>query len=191
MSATPLTLTDAVWPASRTRPLVRNLTLVLGGSLVLAASAQLQIPFYPVPFTMQTFVVLVIGLSYGPRLAGATVAAYLAEGAAGLPVFAGFSGGAAILGGATAGYLWGFLAAAVVMGLLAERGWDRSPARTLGAMLIGTAIIFALGLAWLGRLFGWDVALDTGLVPFVWSESAKIGLAVATVPAAWRLVGRE
>lgn len=192
MSASPATLTEALWPAaSGSRRAVRALTLVLAGTALLAVAAQLRIPFYPVPFTMQTFVVLVVGLSYGPRLAGATVATYLAAGAAGAPVFAGLSSGAAILSGATAGYLWGMLAAAVVMGFLAERGWDRSRGRTLGAMLIGTFVIFAAGLWWLAELYGWTIAVDTGLVPFLGSEAAKIALAVATVPTAWRLVPRD
>lgn len=192
MSASPLTLTEALWPApSTTRRAVRTVVLVTVGTALLALSAQLRIPFYPVPFTMQTFVVLVLGLTLGPRLAGGTVAAYLAVGSAGAPVFAGLAGGAAVLSGATAGYLWGMLAAAVAMGFLAERGWDRSRGRTLGAMLIGTAIIFAAGLGWLANLFGLEAAVSTGLVPFLASEAAKIALAVATVPAAWALVGRR
>lgn len=191
MSASPLTLTEALWPApSATRRAVRAAVLVTAGTALLALAAQLRIPFYPVPFTMQTFVVLVIGLTFGPRLAGATLATYLGGGAAGAPVFAGLTGGAGVLSGATAGYLWGMLVAAVVMGLLAERGWDRSRGRTLGAMLIGTTIIFAAGLAWLANLFGWEVAISTGLTPFLASEAAKIALAVATVPAAWTLVRR-
>lgn len=191
MSASPATLTEALWPVeSTTRRAIRALVLVTAGTVLLALAAQIRIPFYPVPFTMQTFVVLVAGLTLGPRLAGATVASYLTVGAAGAPVFAGLTSGAAILSGATAGYLWGMLAAAVVMGLLAERGWDRTRGRTLAAMLVGTGIIFAAGLAWLANLFGWDVAISTGLVPFLGSEAAKIALAVATVPTAWRLVGR-
>lgn len=188
MSADTATLTEALWPASSayTRA-TRAIALVIAGTALLAVAAQVRIPFYPVPFTMQTFIVLVVGLTYGPRLGGATVATYLTTGAAGAPVFAGFSAGAAVLSGPTAGYLWGMLAAAVALGLLAGRGWTRTRGRTLGAMLLGTFIIFTAGLGWLAQLVGWKLALETGLIPFLGSEAAKIGLAMATVPTAWRL----
>jgi biotin transport system substrate-specific component len=139
---------------------------------------------------MQTFVVLVLGMAYGWRLAGATVLLYLAQGAIGLPVFAA-GGGIAYFAGPTAGYLVGFLLAAVAVGWLAEHGWDRSPLRTLAAMLIGTAIIFACGIAWLSTLIGLPQAIGAGLVPFLLGEAVKVALATAILPFAWRLLQRS
>ena len=115
--------------------LTRNLMLAVGGSLLLWASARLQVPFYPVPMTMQTFVVLMIGAAYGWRLGAATVALYLLQGALGMPVFAGTPEkgiGLAYMAGPTGGYLVGYVAAAAVTGALAGRGWARRVSTTLG-----------------------------------------------------------
>lgn len=112
-------LAKAAWPSEQAH-VFRNVVLMLVGSLLLAISAKIQVPFYPVPMTMQTFAVLVIGMAYGWRLGGATVLLYLAEGAAGMPVFAS-GAGLAYLAGPTGGYLVGFLASAVLVGFLADR----------------------------------------------------------------------
>jgi biotin transport system substrate-specific component len=184
------TLADAVWSPVGTSPAVRAIVLALIGTALLTLSAKIQVPFWPVPMTMQTFVVLVLGMAYGWRLAGATVLLYLAQGALGLPVFAA-GGGIAYFAGPTAGYLVGFLFAAVAVGWLAEHGWDRSPLRTLGAMLIGTVIIFACGIAWLSTLIGVARAIGAGLVPFLLGEAVKIALATAILPFAWRLLQRS
>lgn len=174
---------------------LRNLMLAVVGSLALWLSAKIQVPFYPVPMTMQTFVVLVIGMAFGWRLGGATILLYLAEGAVGLPVFAGTPErgiGLAYMMGPTGGYLVGFFFSAVVVGWLAERGWDRRVIPTLVAMVAGTAIIFALGVLWLGAFIGWDQpVLDLGLVPFLPGAAFKIALAAAVLPAIWRLVDRS
>ena len=183
------TLADTVWSPVGSSPAVRAIVLALIGTALLTLSAKIQVPFWPVPMTMQTFVVLVLGMAYGWRLAGATVLLYLAQGAIGLPVFAA-GAGIAYFAGPTAGYLAGFLLAAVVVGWLAEHGWDRSVPRTLGAMLIGTAIIFACGIAWLGTLIGLRQAIGAGLVPFLLGEAVKIALATAILPFAWRLLQR-
>jgi biotin transport system substrate-specific component len=109
--------------------LAKSVGLVLIGSLLLTLSARVQVPFFPVPMTLQVLVVLLIGVAYGPRLAGATLAAWLAQGAAGLPVFAGTPEkglGLAYMAGPTGGYLAGFLVAAILVGWLAERGWAQS-----------------------------------------------------------------
>lgn len=174
-----------LWPQAESH-LLAKLLLVLGGSLLLALSAKVQVPFWPVPMSMQTFVVLGIGAAYGARLAGITVATYLAQGAVGLPVFTA-GGGAALLAGPTGGYLLGFLAAAILVGALADRGWCRSRLSTLVAFLGGTLVIFAVGVAWLTVLFGWATAISAGVVPFLLSEAVKIALAVAVFPLAWRL----
>ena len=184
------TLADALWSPAAGSPAVRAIVLAVIGSILLTLSAKIQVPFWPVPMTMQTFVVLVLGVAYGWRLAGATVLLYLAQGALGLPVFAA-GGGPAYMAGPTGGYLVGFLLAAVAVGWLAERGWARSAASTLAALLIGTAIIFACGIAWLSTLIGLPKAINAGLVPFLLSEAVKIALATALVPFAWRLLQRS
>jgi len=181
----PNTLATRLWPAA-TGSTGGKILMVLAGTALLTLSAKVQFPFWPVPMTMQTFVVLLIGVAYGARLGGATVLAYLAQGAVGLPVFAA-GGGLAYLMGPTAGYLIGFLAAAVLVGLLAERGLCRTRLGTLATFLAGTAVIFALGAGWLAVLFGPEVALASGVLPFLLSEAFKIALAVALVPLAWTL----
>jgi biotin transport system substrate-specific component len=155
---------------------------VAGANLLLVASAWVKVPMWPVPMTMQTLAVLLIGAACGARLAPAAVAAYLAEAAAGLPVLA----GAAPLG-PTAGYLAGFLLAAAAVGLAAERGAMRRTAPMLAALLAGEALIFLPGLAWLdfGFLHGARATLAAGLVPFLPGEAAKLALA-AVILTAWR-----
>ncbi len=193
------TLAAALWPSqgrlSDMNGVLRATLLAVAGSLLLYASAKVQVPFYPVPITMQTFAVLVIGMAYGWRLGGATVAFYLAQGAVGLPVFAGTPEkglGLAYMAGPTGGYLLGFLLAAVAVGLLAGRGWDRSVVKTLAAMTLGTALIFVPGVLYLGALIGWDKpVLDFGLYPLLWGAVFKIGLAAAVLPLAWKAVSKR
>ncbi|MEM7696597.1 MAG: biotin transporter BioY [Pseudomonadota bacterium] len=193
MKATMMTnavLADHLLP----RSLTRNVLLVVGGSLALWLSAKVQVPFWPVPMTMQTFVVLVLGMALGPRVAGAAVMLYLAQGAAGLPVFAGTPErgiGVAYMVGPTGGYLLGFLLAAITTGVLAERGWSRNILSAFAALLIGTAIIYALGLLWLGAVIGWDKNLFAiGVAPFLAAEAFKVALAAAVLPLTWRLIKR-
>jgi biotin transport system substrate-specific component len=181
------TLATELWPNTDTNRWVRNSVLVIGGSLLLWVTAKAQIPFWPVPITMQTFAVLLLGAAYGWRLGGAAVLLYLAEGAAGLPVFAKGAGVAYLLG-PTGGYLAGFLVAVLVVGWLAQRGWDRSPITTVAAMLIGELIIFWLGVTWLAHLIGVDKAIAAGVTPFLWGETAKIALATAILPTTWSLL---
>lgn len=159
---------------------------LLVGVALLAASARLQVPFWPVPMTLQTLAVLMIGALCGARLGAATVAAYLALGFAGAPVFAG-GGGPAYIAGPTAGYLFGFLAAAFAVGALAGRGFGRSLAGMLAALAIGEVLIFAPGVAWLGTIVEMEKALAGGLLPFVPAELLKIGLALAL----WHALGRR
>ena len=184
------TLIDGLWATDK--PILRNILLAVAGTVALWISAKINLPFYPVPMTMQTFVVLVIGMAFGWRLGGATLLLYLAEGAFGLPVFAGTPErglGLAYMVGPTGGYLAGFVVAAAVVGWLAERGWDRRVLTTLAAMTIGTAVIFAFGLTWLGAMIGWDKpVLDLGLTPFLPGAAFKIALASAVLPLTWRLL---
>ena len=162
-----------------------KIVLAIAGSVLLAVSAKVQIPFWPVPMTMQTFVVLVIGMAYGARLGVATLGLYLAEGAVGLPVFASGSGLGYLIG-PTGGYLAGFVQAAYVIGLLASRGWDRSMAKTLAAMVAGTSLIFIPGILWLSTFIGIEKAVVAGLTPFLLSEGLKILLAVLIMPLIWK-----
>lgn len=182
------TLAAALWPAAVAPPgkAVRAALLVAAGVALLTVSARAQIPFWPVPVTMQTFVVLALGMVYGPALGVATVAAYLAAGAAGLPVFAS-GGGIAYMMGATGGYLAGFIAAAWVVGRLAQLGWDRRVAGTVAAMVVGNFLIYACGLLWLGAVIGWDKpVLKVGMLLFLPGDALKIALAAALLPAVWR-----
>jgi biotin transport system substrate-specific component len=185
------TLLDVLSPRlSRPAAAGRDVALAITGSLLLTLSAKLQIPFWPVPMTMQTFVVLVLGTAFGWRLGAATVALYLLEGALGLPVFAGTPErgiGLAYMMGPTGGYLAGFLAAAVLCGRLAERGWDRDPWRTALAMTIGHLLILFCGWAWLATLIGTHKAYVAGVEPFYAATVAKTLLAVVALPLAWKL----
>ncbi len=184
------TLINAIWPREM-GGVVRLALLAILGSALMAVSAKIQVPMYPVPMTMQTFAVLVIAMAYGARLAGVTLLLYLAEGAIGLPVFAS-GAGLAYMAGPTGGYLAGFLVAAVLVGWLAERGWDRKPVLTFLANAVGTTIIFVLGLAYLSTLVGSvDVAFEKGLAPFAIGALVKVSLAAAVLPLVWKLLPRR
>jgi biotin transport system substrate-specific component len=183
------TIASTLWPA-RSGRLARNAALAVAGSLALVASAKVQVPFYPVPMTMQTLAVLVIGAAFGARLAAATVALYLVEGLIGLPVFAGAMAGPVYMAGPTGGFLAGFLVAAAAVGFLAERGWDRSWPKLLAAMTLGHALVFACGFVWLAALIGPSRAFAAGVAPFLWATVVKTLLACALVRAAWGGVAR-
>jgi biotin transport system substrate-specific component len=167
--------------------------LVALGTALLALSAKINLPLPYVPMTLQTLVVLMIGAAYGWRLGTATVIAYLAEGAIGLPVFAGPVGGLAPLLGPTAGYLAGFVAAAFITGWLSERGWDRSVPRLFVAMGFGHIVILAAGFAWLafGMKLGVEKAWLVGIVPFVAASVIKNALGAAFVPAIRHMLDRR
>lgn len=161
---------------------VRAAAVLLGSSL-LWVSAKMQVPFWPVPITMQTYVVLTLGAFFGWRLGAATVGAYLAEGVLGLPVFAGTPAngtGLAYIVGPTGGYLAGYLVAVVLVGILIESRWNRSILSTAAALLIGELIILILGCSWLALQTGWDGAAALGLGPFLLGDGVKLVLAVAT-----------
>lgn len=189
------TLATTLWPRTSKAGAWRLPVLAFIGVAALTISAKVQIPFYPVPMTMQTFVVLVTGIAYGTRLGVATVLLYLGAGAVGLPVFAGTPEkgiGLAYMLGPTGGYLVGFVIAAALCGWLAERGWDRKLLTTAAAMLAGNALIYMPGLLWLGTVVGWDKpVLQWGLTPFLLGDLFKLLLAAATLPLVWRAVGRQ
>lgn len=181
-------------PALARPTLATSMLMVIVGSLLLTLSAKVQVPFYPVPMTMQVLVVLLLGAAYGPLLAGATLAAYLLQGAAGLPVFAGAPEkgvGLAYMAGPTGGYLAGFFVAAITVGWMTKRGWDQGLVRIAVAGFMGLVAIYALGLAWLGMVVGWDKpVLSYGLWPFLPAEATKLALMVVIVHL-WRAPARR
>ena len=188
-------LAAVVWPdrADGRSSLLRTVILIALGTALLTLSAKINLPLPFVPMTLQTLVVLVIGAAYGWRLGGTTVIVYLAEGAIGLPVFAGPVGGLAPLLGPTAGYLVGFVAAVVVTGWLSERGWDRSVPLLFVAMGAGHIIILAAGFAWLafGMKLGFEKAWLVGIAPFIAASVIKNALGAALVPALRRTLDRR
>ena len=183
------TLSNRFFP--RTAEWIRSLYLIVLGSLLLAALAQVSIilPFTPVPITGQTFGVLLIGAALGSKRGTASIILYIAEGALGLPFFAGGASGISILTGATAGYIMGFVVAAYVIGLLAERGLERSLRTSIIPFLIGTLIIYICGAAWLSIVVGgWESAMALGVVPFLLGDAIKLVAASLMLPAAWKFV---
>lgn len=166
-----------------------SLALMLVGVGILAVSARIQVPFYPVPVTMQTLAVMVIAMAYGSKLGTATLFSYMLAGFLGAPVFAG-GAGFAYMAGPTGGYLAGFLLAGMVLGALADRGWTRNWQTTAAAMLVGTSIIYLLGVTWLSQLIGFDKAITFGLVPFIYGDILKLVIAAVSVPFMWKLVAK-
>jgi biotin transport system substrate-specific component len=185
-----LTYADVLRPGGAVKARLYDLTLVVAGSLLIAASAQLAVWVGPVPITGQTFAVLLAGALLGSRRGTACILAYLAEGACGLGVFAGGAAGLAYMRGATLGYLVGFVPAAYVTGALAERGWDRRFRTTVAAMTIGTVVILGPGAVWLSILSGPRVGVMNGLLVFLPGDACKVLLAAAALPAGWKLLRR-
>ena len=186
------TLLSKCWPRAYSST-TRLLLLVILGSGLLTLSAKVTIPFYPVPMTMQTFTILVIGLAFGWKLATATVLLYLFEGAVGFPVFAGTPAkglGITYMMGPTGGYLLGFLLSASLLGYLGERGFDRNVLLTTFAMLLGLVVIFGFGYAWLAHLIGMERAFQYGVQPFLLAELLKVILAAFVLPFCWKVLGR-
>lgn len=159
----------------------KTAAMIIGGSLALALSAKVQVPFWPVPVTMQSMVVLLIGYGFGSRIGAATVLAYLAEGFAGLPVFAGALAGPAYLMGPTGGFLLGFVPAAWFAGWVARDVRGLFP--TAMAMIGGHVLLFVPGVAWLAVSLGWTKAIALGVTPFLLATLLKSGLAAALVSA--------
>jgi biotin transport system substrate-specific component len=193
-AATPhFPLAALLWPTrpGQTVGSLRAVVLVALGTALMALSAKVNLPLPYVPMTLQSLVVLMIGAAYGWRLGSATMIAYLAEGAMGLPVFAGPVGGLAPLVGPTAGYLFGFVAAAFVTGWLAERDWDRSVVLLFAAMAVGHIVIFAAGFGWLALGLGAAKAWQVGVAPFIAASLVKNALGATLMPAARRIIDRR
>lgn len=170
---------------------VRDVLLVVGGSLFVAALAQVKIalPFTPVPLTGQTLAVLVVGAALGARRGAASLLVYLLAGLAGLPVFHGGTSGTAVVLGPTGGYLIGFVAAAYLIGSLSARGLDRRIPTALLAFLVGEVVIYLFGVAWLSLFLGLKGALIAGLLPFLVGDALKLVAAALLLPAAWKIAG--
>lgn len=188
-------LAEAFWPAEGAALWIRRAVLLALGVALHIAAAKIQVPIWPspVPVTMGSFAVLMLGAAYGPRLGLATILAYMLVGLAGWDVFAGSSaelGGIEYMLGGTGGYLLGWLLATLALGWAARRGWDRSIVGMTGAMAIGTVLVYVPGLLWLGQLYGWDQPiLAWGLTPFLIGDALKLALAALIVPGLWKLVG--
>jgi len=172
----------------------KQAVLVASGIAALAISAKIMVPMLPVPMSMGTFAVLTIGAAYGARLGLVTIIGYMLVGMLGFDVFATSSAelnGLTYMMGSTGGYLVGFVLATLALGLLAARGWDRSPVKMAGALLIGNALIYVPGVLWLGALYGFDKPiLAWGLTPFLVGDAVKLALAAILLPALWKMVGR-
>ena len=165
--------------------------MIVSGALLVAVLAQINIPlpFTPVPITGQTFSVLLVGAALGSKRGAASLAFYLVMGTLGLPFFAGGTHGLPILIGATGGYLLGFVLAAYSIGLLAERGLERSVRTSLLAFLIGTIVIYICGITWLAVVLGsFSKAIAAGLLPFLMGDAIKLLAASLVLPGAWKLV---
>jgi biotin transport system substrate-specific component len=195
-------------PRSRTTArLAFQVACAVGGSLLMAGLAQVvvHLPFTPVPITGQTLGVLLIGAAYGPALGAATILLYLAWNIVGLPVFAPNADGSHETGlqvlafaGTTGGYLWGFVLASALVGWLSRQGWDRSIRSSISAMLLGSIVIYAVGLPWLhhalpavlGEPVSWQTTFELGLYPFLIGDTVKLLLAAGLLPLAWRALQR-
>ena len=182
------TLASRALPRLHSR--TRDLLLIVGGSLFVAAMAQVRIPllFTPVPLTGQTFAVLLVGAAMGSRRGAASLLVYLFLGIVGLPFFAGGASGFTYLIGPTGGYLVGFICAAYIVGRLAENGLERRFRSAWVAFLAGEAVIYLCGVSWLGAYLGMQKALVAGLLPFLIGDLIKLVAAALALPAAWRLV---
>ncbi len=184
-----------IYSVIKPRSILAELPVLLSFNLLLVATSYISIdlPFSPVPITGQTFGVLLIGMLLGKVRGTAVVMAYLLEGIAGLPVFAGGQAGIVALVGPTGGYLIGFLVAAYCVGALADKQFDRSYLKSVLAMTLGTGIIFFFGLLGLSR-FGLasnlTVLLDLGFIPFIPGAILKIGLASVILPSIWKKIGK-
>jgi len=189
-----LTVADLVRPSERGLAHLYDVAVAIGGSIAIALCAQIAVG-WPVPVTGQTFAVLMVAALLGSRRAVLCVLAYLAEGLLGLPVFAQGGAGLGIFIGPRGGFLVGFVVAAYVVGVLAERGWDRRPATTMLAMVLGSAGLYTCGLTWLfclshvfAQSLGGRGVLAVGLYPFLAGDAVKIVLAAVLLPTGWKII---
>lgn len=183
------TLVDRVQP----RTLATDIILVMGGTALVAALAQIAIPLWPVPVTGQTLAVLIVGASLGAARGAASLALYAIVGGLGLPVFSDAEAGWSIIAGPTGGYIIGFVLAAAIVGWAAERQWDRGWLKAAVTFIGGSLVVFAVGLPWLAMSLGQlglandlGTVLASGFVPFIIGGLIKAGIAASLMPALWR-----
>jgi biotin transport system substrate-specific component len=184
-------LVDLALPEKGAARLAAQIALAVLGTLLLTLSAKTKVVFGPVDMSLQTLAVLLIGAAFGLRLGVATLALYLMQGAAGLPVFQSTPEkgiGILYMMGPTGGYLAGFVVMAAIVGWAADRGFGRRPLALFVAMLAAEAAMMAMGFAWLAWLIGAEQAFRFGVLPFVVPDLIKVALAAALVPAAWSLL---
>jgi biotin transport system substrate-specific component len=193
-----LTIADFLIPVGvgeRISPRVRHIALVIAGALLiyLTSLVSIQLPGNPVPVTLQTFGVLVVGGALGLKRGSSSTFLYVALGMIGLPFFAEGKGGLQVIWGTTGGYLIGFVLAAALVGRLAELGWDRRLGGALGATALGSLVIYAVGVPWLAVVLGISLvdAFRLGVLPFLVFDIVKLVAAALVFPAAWWVVGRR
>ena len=176
-----------------TRSTLAKALIVLGGSALIALGAQVSVPMFPVPMTLQTLAILVVGLTAGSRLGAGAVLAYLAQGAAGLPVFAGGAAGLAPFMGPTAGYLFGFVGMAWLAGFAVERGIARGALATALVALAVSLMLYVPGVLWLDAATGLDLAgaAQAGMVPFLVGDAVKAVIASLIVTGGWAALGKR
>ena len=187
-------LVSLALPESGATRLAAQIILAVAGTLLLTLSAKTKVVLGPVDMNLQTLAVFVIASTFGLRLGVATVLLYMAEGAMGFPVFQSTPEkgiGIAYMLGSTGGYLAGFVVAAAIVGWAADRAWDKSPVKLLGAVLVAEAVIMAMGFAWLALLIGVEKSWQFGVVPFIVPDLVKVALAAALVPAVWSLLPKQ
>jgi biotin transport system substrate-specific component len=179
-------------PQIKKEALLYDFILIMGASIFIAFSAQIAfvVPFSPVPITGQTFAVVLIGALLGSRRGSLAIVAYLLEGISGLPVFAQAQFGIIHLFGPTGGYLFGFIPAAFLIGLMAEFGWGKTILGAIGMMTIGTIVIFVFGLSWLKIFFGNNNVFEVGLYPYLAGAVIKNTLAGVTFRLGWRVIDK-
>ena len=196
-------LIDALFANLKTQKLVRNIFIIIIGSLLLTISARVKIDIPPVPITMQTLVVLVFALTVGWKLSVSTFSFYLFQGFIGIPVFASSPfGGPAYFIGPSAGYLMGMLLSCYFVGLMAEKNYDKNYFKTLIILFLGSIIIFVPGLIWLGFWYNilwtdaasvdvyqsYSKAINNGLLLYKFTEPVKIALAATITPLIWQFI---
>lgn len=184
------TLSQALLPNSS---LLTRIGMVLAGSLLVGLAAQVEVPMLPVPMTLQTLAISLVGLTYGSRLAGMTLLAYVVEGAMGLPVYSGGGAGIAHLMGPTGGYLAGFIAMAWLIGFMVENGFGRGLGRLFVAALVPGMLLFVPGVAWLWYVTPLDLngAIAAGMTPFLLGGVVKAALAALIAAGGWQMLARR
>jgi biotin transport system substrate-specific component len=193
-SITARPLVSLALPESGAARLATQIFLAVSGTLLLTLSAKTKVVLGPVDMSLQTLAIFLISAAFGMRLALATLLLYMAQGAMGFPVFQSTPEkglGIAYMLGSTGGYLAGFVAMAAIVGWAADRGWDRSPFKMLGAVLAAEVVMMAMGFAWLAGLIGVEKSWQFGVVPFIAPDLIKVALAATLAPAIWALLPKQ